>query len=182
MPKRIGLSKKTRFEIFKRDQFICQYCGAHPPATILEVDHIRPVADGGDNSMDNLVTACWDCNRGKAARDLNVAPQSLSERAKLLAESEAQLLGYQKIMEARRERIEDEMWRIAEVIEPGSPERGMKRDWTNSIRMFIEKLGLHEVLNAADKARAKYSYGGRRTFLYFCGICWKSVRGENGQN
>ena len=31
------ISARIRFEIFKRDQFTCQYCGAHPPAVILQV-------------------------------------------------------------------------------------------------------------------------------------------------
>lgn len=39
MAERKSLSKKTRFEVFKRDSFECQYCGAHPPSTILHVDH-----------------------------------------------------------------------------------------------------------------------------------------------
>lgn len=179
MPKRTPLSKKTRFEIFKRDKFTCQYCGSHPPKVILEVDHIVAVVAGGDSTDGNLITSCFDCNRGKAARDLKVIPQSLRERAKLIAESEAQLLGYQEIMEARRQRIEDEMWRVAETIEPGSPSRGMSRDWTTSIKNFIEKLGLYPVLEAADKARTKFPYGGRKTFLYFCGICWKEIRGDD---
>lgn len=59
------LSKKIRFEVFKRDKFKCQYCGAGAPDVILEVDHISPVAKGGKNDIMNLVTACFDCNRGK---------------------------------------------------------------------------------------------------------------------
>jgi 5-methylcytosine-specific restriction endonuclease McrA len=37
------LSKKLRFEVFKRDGFSCQYCGAHPPDVLLEIDHVIPV-------------------------------------------------------------------------------------------------------------------------------------------
>ena len=65
--KRKAISKKTRFEVFKRDGFTCQYCGAHPPQAILHVDHIVPVAEGGGNEDTNLVTACDHCNLGKAA-------------------------------------------------------------------------------------------------------------------
>lgn len=184
--KRQSISKKTRFEVFKRDAFTCQYCGAHPPGILLHVDHIVPVAGGGVNHMDNYVTSCDACNLGKGARSLSVVPQSLSEKAKAVAEREEQLLGYQSIMEAKRERLDAEIWRVAEIIEPGSPSAGMDRDWTNSIRKFLEKLGLHEVLDSADIARAKYRYGGRRTFLYFCGVCWTRIRQQqeatNGAN
>lgn len=57
------MSKKLRFDVFKRDGFKCMYCGAHPPAAVLEVDHIKPVADGGANRMDNLITACICWNK-----------------------------------------------------------------------------------------------------------------------
>lgn len=174
--KRKAISKKVRFEIFKRDGFKCQYCGAHPPGVLLHVDHIRPVADGGGNEDDNLVTSCEPCNLGKGARLLSMVPATLAEKSAQVAEREAQLLGYQEILEAKRDRIEDEMWRVAEVIDPGSSTSGMKRDWIASIKRFNERLGVHEVLEAADIARAHYSYGGKKTFLYFCGICWNKIR------
>src|ERR1043166_5770992 len=94
-PKRKALSKKTRFDTFKRDGFRCQYCGAHPPGVLLHVDHVVAVAGGGTNDIDNLVTACEPCNLGKGARSLQVVPQSLAEKAAAVAEREEQLLGYQ---------------------------------------------------------------------------------------
>ena len=45
--KRKTISKKTRFEVFKRDSFKCQYCGASAPEAILVVDHIDPFSKGG---------------------------------------------------------------------------------------------------------------------------------------
>jgi len=173
------ISKRVRFEVFKRDGFVCHYCGAHPPGVLLHVDHIVAVANGGLNDMDNLITSCEPCNLGKGARSLNVIPQSLAEKAKQVAEREAQLAGYQLILEARRDRIEDELWRVAEVIETGSSKDGMSRQWTASIKRFIEEMGVHAVLDAAERARGKYPYGGKRTFLYFCGICWRIIKGEN---
>lgn len=61
----MAVPKKTRFEVFKRDGFRCGYCGKTPPAVTLEVDHIEPVANGGEDDLYNLITACFDCNRGK---------------------------------------------------------------------------------------------------------------------
>lgn len=69
--KRQALSKKTRFEVFKRDSFTCQYCGRKAPAVILEVDHIHPVSKGGANDLLNYVTSCVDCNQGKSDRLLS---------------------------------------------------------------------------------------------------------------
>ena len=56
------LSKKLRFDVFKRDGFKCQYCGITPEKEILQVDHIIPVAEGGENDIDNLITSCPNCN------------------------------------------------------------------------------------------------------------------------
>lgn len=179
-PARKALSKKTRFEVFKRDRFTCQYCGACPPGVLLHVDHIKAVASGGTNEMDNLLTACEPCNAGKGARDLKVIPETLAAKAKLVEEREAQLIGYQEILESKRERIEEEMWRVAEIVDPGSSELGMKRDWTASIRRFNERLGVHEVMALAEVARVRYPYGGKRTFLYFCGCCWNAIRKIDG--
>jgi 5-methylcytosine-specific restriction endonuclease McrA len=102
------ISKKARFEVFKRDGFTCQYCGSHPPDVVLEVDHIEPVSGGGSNDADNLITSCFNCNRGKADVPLNVVPQSLVEKSKEVAEREEQIRGYQSIMRERRERLESE--------------------------------------------------------------------------
>lgn len=71
MSKRTNLTKKIRFEIFKRDSFKCQYCGQEAPDVILEVDHIIPVSKGGENELMNLITSCFDCNRGKGKRKIN---------------------------------------------------------------------------------------------------------------
>lgn len=63
----MAISPKLRFEVFKRDGFTCQYCGRKTPEVVLEVDHIIPKSKGGGDELENLVTSCWECNRGKGA-------------------------------------------------------------------------------------------------------------------
>ncbi len=70
-PKRQAIPKSVRFEVFKRDGFTCQYCGAKAPNVVLHVDHIHPVAGGGDNNIMNLITSCFSCNSGKSDRTLD---------------------------------------------------------------------------------------------------------------
>jgi hypothetical protein len=65
---RSPISPSQRFRVFQRDRFVCQYCGARPPEIKIRVDHIHPVAAGGDSSDENLITACFECNAGKATR------------------------------------------------------------------------------------------------------------------
>ncbi len=65
------IPKRIRFEVFKRDAFTCQYCGAKAPDAILEIDHIEPVSHGGTNEILNLATACVSCNSGKSDKRLS---------------------------------------------------------------------------------------------------------------
>lgn len=54
-----------RFKVLERDKYRCVRCGATANDRKLEVDHKIPVSQGGNDSLDNLQTLCWDCNRGK---------------------------------------------------------------------------------------------------------------------
>lgn len=76
MAKRTNISASTRWAIFARDGFRCRYCGlqAGQDGIELHVDHVISLADGGDNRMDNLVSACQACNGGKGAKSLASAP------------------------------------------------------------------------------------------------------------
>lgn len=180
MTERIQISKKTRFEVFKRDGFCCQYCGAVPPAALLEVDHIDPVCNGGTNDMDNLVTACFDCNRGKAGNLLTVVPKTLAEKAEEIAEREAQIAGYREVIQAHLDRIEDDMWQVADALLVSASTKGMPSDWLRSIKHFLTKLPLHVVLDSAEIARASNTWSNGSRFRYFCGVCWNRIR-EGGQ-
>ena len=63
----MAVSKRLRYEVLKRDNFTCRYCGAFAPVVVLVVDHVVPRKHGGPDKAENLVTACWDCNSGKGA-------------------------------------------------------------------------------------------------------------------
>lgn len=66
---RAGIPPKLRHEIFQRDEFTCQHCGASPRkdlSVVIEVDHIVPVSKGGGNEPSNLQTLCDKCNAGKS--------------------------------------------------------------------------------------------------------------------
>ncbi len=61
----------TRFNVFLRDRFTCQYCGAAGATETLTFDHIIPKSRGGKTVWENVVTACEPCNlrKGGSARD-----------------------------------------------------------------------------------------------------------------
>ncbi|MDD5127646.1 MAG: HNH endonuclease [Dehalococcoidales bacterium] len=58
--------KLTRFEIFNRDKYTCQYCGKQ--SRQLTLDHVIPRYRGGQHTWENVVSACVTCNRHKAGR------------------------------------------------------------------------------------------------------------------
>jgi hypothetical protein len=65
------IPKRVRFNragVFRRDQFICQYCGKFLTSTKLTLDHVLPRAQGGESSWKNCVTSCFDCNNRKGDR------------------------------------------------------------------------------------------------------------------
>lgn len=68
---RKGKQLGKRWKVLLRDNFQCQYCGRGAPNVELQVDHIFPSSKGGDNKMENLVTACRDCNLGKSDKTFN---------------------------------------------------------------------------------------------------------------
>ncbi|MCA8934528.1 MAG: HNH endonuclease, partial [Rhodospirillaceae bacterium] len=58
----------TRFNVFLRDGFVCQYCGGRFPTQDLTFDHVIPRSRGGKTTWDNVVTACAGCNLKKGNR------------------------------------------------------------------------------------------------------------------
>ena len=60
----------TRFNVFLRDRFVCQYCGVGDNLTF---DHLVPRSKGGRTTWDNVVTACAPCNLRKSNRLPRVA-------------------------------------------------------------------------------------------------------------
>lgn len=109
--RRKDIGKKVRFEVFKRDKFTCQYCGRMAPDVILEVDHIRPVAEGGNNGMTNLITSCRDCNRGKGKvrltdnAELKKQQDQLAELATKREQMELMMQWRESLLEFEREKV-----------------------------------------------------------------------------
>lgn len=97
----MAVTKRTRFEVLRRDQHTCQYCGGKAPDVTLQIDHVTPVALGGDDKPTNLVTACRDCNSGKSS----IPPDSPLVQS-LSGEAAAYALGMVDKMTRFREDLE----------------------------------------------------------------------------
>jgi hypothetical protein len=108
---RKALSKRTRFEIFKRDGFRCAYCGATPAQAELAVDHVVAVANGGTNDLANLITACSTCNAGKSAVPLERKTLPPPRSAEAMADHAEQIRAYleeqRRLTAAKQEVVEE---------------------------------------------------------------------------
>lgn len=72
----------TRYNIYLRDSFRCQYCGHPFPAGELTFDHVMPRSRGGLTEWTNVVAACGPCNLQKANRTPEEAEMPLIQAAR----------------------------------------------------------------------------------------------------
>lgn len=176
MENKRNVSKKLRFDVFKRDSFTCQYCGSTPPSVVLECDHIDPISKGGTNDLYNLITACFDCNRGKSDKTLSNIPESIKEKHSVLIEKDLQFVEYQKLLKKHNRRINKEIKDVSDIFESEFEGFSLKDRFKNSsIKMFIEKLNVHDVkeamyISCSRQVEPEYA------IKYFCGICWRKIK------
>jgi hypothetical protein len=179
--KRKSLSRAARFKVFNRDGFTCQYCGQQPPRVVLEVDHIVPVSGGGSNHVENLTTACFDCNRGKAARGLEApAPMAAEEKLEMIRERELQIKELKRVMNKVQTRVSSEIKSINLIYENKFFAYHLSQAFLDgSVRMFLERLPFHEVEEAMRLACLRIVDPAKAP-KYFCGICWNKIKGGQG--
>lgn len=171
-----SLSKRTRFDVFKRDQFTCQYCGRKPPAVVLEADHIVAVSAGESSKEHNLLTSCFDCNRGKADGSLDVNPINTKERRKRLEDRIEQTRAYEELLQAQRVAQDTDVDAVIAVYESAFDGWTLFDTARPSIRQFFNCLPRQEVVEAMELACARTNMN--RAFRYFCGVCWRKIRGD----
>lgn len=174
------ISKKLRFDVFKRDIFKCQYCGSEPPKVVLEIDHIQPVSKGGKSNIDNLITACFDCNRGKKDISLTISPQNTTEKLLAIQEKEDQYKALMKLQKAIEKRKLKEAQKVNEVYSRHFPQWYLTdRFLTKSVFLFISQLGINKVVEAMESACERMHWDEDKAIKYFCGICWRKIKGED---
>lgn len=177
----MAVSRRLRFEILRRDDHTCRYCGGKAPDVALTVDHVVPTALGGKDDPANLVTACQPCNAGKT---------SLSPDARIVADVSADALRWSSAMrwaveERRMERelVEfivsevDETWR-GWTMAAGDQRVEVPRalDWQDSLERFVElQLDSDEMVRLIGKTMRNQKVINTEKWTYFCGCCWKAI-------
>lgn len=168
---RTPIGQRLRFEIFKRDGFRCIYCGADANQTLLHVDHVKAVAEGGTNAPENLVTACRDCNGGKSDVPLErrrYSPSRVGEDDKEHLEQIREYLAYQ------REKAEARGELHAFLVEQWEQRIGpAPDDLTSRLPKMLEGFPVERLLEAFDIVggkRSTNSIGRRDTIRYLYGV------------
>ena len=171
----MAISKKLRFEVFKRDNFKCQYCGKSSPRVVLEIDHVIPINKGGQDNSENLITSCFDCNRGKGKDLLEEYKEGTdpTEQAILLLERERQLKEYNEVMKKVRKRKNEDFDKILDYWDKAF--NGQPKCPSNIVMRALNFIPREQVLEAVDICCRGYIKHGDKSWgesikAYFYGI------------
>lgn len=163
----MAVSKRTRYEVLKRDNHTCRYCGAKSPDAKIVIDHVLPVSLGGTDVAGNLVAACQDCNIGKGSTSPTaptVEDVKQSDLRWAAAMKQAADLRRQEREKVIRYVAEfDSMWGYST---PGDYESSLEALYVAGLTSEM----LTEAVYIATRAR-----GVDFRFRYFCGVAWRIV-------
>ena len=163
----MAVTKRTRYEVLKRDNFTCRYC--RETEGKLVVDHVTPVALGGNDQPSNLVAACHDCNSGKA---------STSPDAAMVADVTDQQLQLAKNIESAYAIIADDILERESYLHEfyKACPIDLEPEWEQSLRYWHSAgVPIEIPIDAARIAYAKGLRNPRRTYAYMCGVIWNQV-------
>lgn len=172
----MSVTKRIRYEILKRDNYTCRYCGAKAPDVPLTVDHVLPQALGGSDKADNLVTACRDCNAGKTSSNPDDAVVAeVNEKA--MAWTAALKRAMEDMAVETKERRKVTKWFSTEWHHRYTSSMGeLPNDWRTTIGEFV-KMGVHiDLIDEAIDITCEKGLSDSKNFRYFAGICWNHVR------
>lgn len=152
----MGISQKKRFEILKRDNFVCRYCGAKAPDVFLQIDHVIAKSKGGSDDITNLISACEDCNRGKSNKPLDKPVEKVQlEKERERFEQEKELQDFieekNKYWMEKVEKVhkfyQGSFLKNREVLTGGE---------LDSIKYFVQRLGISECIASVDITYDKF--------------------------
>lgn len=178
----MAVSKRLRYEVLRRDNHSCRYCGATAPDAKLTIDHVVPVALGGSDDANNLVTACGDCNAGKSSSSPDapivddVAADAL-RWARAMQTAAAVAKSQRDYRDADRRRFLDEWESWTYASKNGRETFPLPLDWQAAIDRFGEaSLPSEEIADAVDIAMRARGVYFEKIFAYFCGVCYRKIQ------
>lgn len=175
--------KRTRYEVLRRDQYTCRYCGAKAPDVRLNVDAVVPEVLGGNHKDPaNLVTACEACNNGKSSSHPDaplvseVADDAVRWGLAMRAAADRMLADLDS-RQGDREQFREwwNEWGAGEGREWES--YPIDPDWKTSVdQLLAAGLPLPILKTCIDIAMRRKKVAGDRKFRYMCGVAWQKVQ------
>lgn len=176
----MAVSKRTRFEVLRRDEYTCQYCGETAPDMKITVDHVMPVALGGSDFPGNLVAACVDCNAGKTSitPDSPLVEKVSGAAADFIVRGTDAATKLRALYEESSDYVFEfeEQWNRWHRTSSKAP-IALPVDWRDSVRQWW-RIGVPEELLAEaidiamDKRGLRGDFG---EFRYMAGIVWRKL-------
>lgn len=172
----MAVCKRLRFEVLRRDNHACRYCGATAPEAVMTIDHVVPVALGGDDQPSNLVTSCRDCNSGKTS-----VPADAALIDDVATDAVRWAAAMRQVAEIRQKEHDDR----AEIMswfnmiwcewtdwrgDPFDLNGGSFTSIPEFLAAGLTKQELSDLVGVAMRGPAKDQW------RYFCGCCWKRIR------
>lgn len=154
----MSITKKIRFEVFKRDKFTCQYCGQQAPDVTLQVDHIEPKSAGGSDDILNLVTSCFDCNQGKKHRRLS-DNDAIKKRKKQLDDLQERREQLEMLMEWHKSLIDLEgetITRLSDLWSELASGYRLNDHGLDNLKRWVKRFGLNETVEAMKASVDQY--------------------------
>lgn len=179
----MAISQRLRYEILRRDNHMCRYCGVTAAEVKLTVDHVVPKALGGNDDPSNLAAACQPCNAGKAATNpdaplvADVKQDALrwGRAMKLAAEARQANRAERDAYVAAFEQRWDEWLHGGRVREEGIPFE-KPGNWRASIWRFYElSLPIEDLRDCVTLACSNERISPDQAFKYMCGCAWRIV-------
>jgi hypothetical protein len=136
-----------------------------------------PVSKRGGNNIDNLYTACFDCNRGKSNTELSTTTKTIEEKLVILREKELQYTEFKKFNDKINQRINADIREVEDIYSSIFAGWEFSDKFRLSVKPFIVSLGVQDVRGAMEKACTKMKREDH-ALKYFCGICWNKIKGK----
>jgi hypothetical protein len=172
------VTKRLRYEILRRDNHACRYCGGSAPELHLTVDHVIPTALGGSDEPSNLVTACRDCNAGKS---------SSSPDAAIVEDVDQDALRWSRAMTRAAEMQTYDLEELNDLCStvadlwcqwkfPNGDSLPMPSGWQISVEILLRhRIDDQEWDYAIRHAMTNRKVGNDGKWKYACGILWRRL-------
>jgi hypothetical protein len=177
----VAVTQRLRFEILKRDNHTCRYCGATAADAKITVDHVIPVALGGKDDPTNLVAACHPCNAGKSS-----VPPNAETVAQVADDAFRFASALEQVTARRRAAVAemvanvawfDQQWKRWTYLGRDGQRHVNDRDddWAVSMERFfalgLNRADIERLINVAMGFTKAWD-----TWRFFCGKAWQEIR------